>query len=123
MKRNVIFLSILIMLTLTVMASEFFYTRNFKNEAESLLEKCRDYDDFELNIKKAETLVCDRKFINTLFYPKDIIQKIAPLFMRKESRGGDSQRASVLAAACAAAVRRRDDNISDSSPAPVFNNG
>lgn len=85
MKRNVIFLSILILLTLTVMASEFFYTRNFKNEAESLLEKCRNHDDFELNIKKAEMLVCDRKFINTLFYPKDIIQKIALYLKRADT--------------------------------------
>ncbi len=100
MKRNIIFLSILTLLTLSVMVTEFFYTKYLKEEAESLLEKCithQNYEEFYSNINKAEKLISNRKYINNLFHPKDILQKILVYIKRADTFFTRGETAQALA--------------------------
>ena len=76
MKRGIIFVCLLTRLTVSGIATEFYYTKNFKKQADEILEKCMG-GEFFANIEKAEKLICEKKHINTLFYPKDFIRKIS----------------------------------------------
>ena len=84
MKRNIVFLTVLTVLTLTVTFGELFYTSNFKKEAGKLLDACADslsvsaVDDFKKLIEKNE-------FFNNTFYPKDIIKGISTAVRRAKS--------------------------------------
>lgn len=100
MKRNIIFLTVLTVLTLTIMTTEFIYTKSFKEKANALLENCiglQDYNNFCLNVGKVEKFVSDKKDINLLFYPRDIIQKISVCIKRADTYATEGEKAEALA--------------------------
>lgn len=84
MKRNVIFLTVLTVLTLSVMLSELFYTSNFKKEAGKLLDECADSLSI-VAVDNLDRLIEKNKFFNNTFYPKDIIKGISTAVRRVKS--------------------------------------
>ena len=96
MKRNIIFFSILTVMTLSIMASGFFYTQSFKSELDGILKKCTQ-TDFFAGIDKAEEIIFDKKNIHTLLYPKDIIEKITISVKQAKTLYFEGERAGALA--------------------------
>lgn len=79
MKRNIIFLTVLSILILSVVSSSFYYTVDFKKEVGGLLEKCSDYEGFDNTIGDLQKALEKSKFINVLIHPKNVIEELSVL--------------------------------------------
>ncbi len=79
MKRGIIFLTALCSLLLIVVTSEYFYSKNLKKNTEKIIETCEDSHNDDRFIKCADDLnelMKNRRFINRMFYSKDIAERI-----------------------------------------------
>lgn len=79
MKRGIIFLTVLCSLLASVVASEYFYSKNLKDNTEEIITACESSQSDDRFSKCAEdlgALMKSRKLINRLFYSRDTAERI-----------------------------------------------
>ena len=77
MKRNIIFIIILLVLLSAIITAEKVYTNNFKKAINDVIERCSGArDEFISCAETIDKIMSKRKPYNKLFYSKDVTHRI-----------------------------------------------